>query len=126
MEIFQARGSNRHTRLIRTKTVLLGRAHYYSYVSRFILRVRDRSANAALNFELHPGASIAVDGMLTEALQMAESGDMLVLESLSAVAIDPKPAECPQHMRRRGLPVADAAPAGFIPYVDDLFVALPA
>ena len=36
------------------------------------------------------------------------------------MALDPTPAECPQHKRRRGLPVADAVPAGFIPYADDL------
>ena len=57
---------------------------------------------------------------------MAEDGDTRALEKLSAAAIDPTPAECPQHKRRRGLPVADAAPAGFIPYADDGFVALPA
>ena len=39
VRISRARGSNRGTRLIRTKIVLLGRAHYYSYVSRFTPRV---------------------------------------------------------------------------------------
>ena len=48
-------------------------------------------------------------------LQMAEDGETRALENLSAAVIDPTPAECPQHKRRRGLPVADAVPAGLIP-----------
>ena len=88
-------------RLIRTKTVLLGRAHYYSYVSRFTLRACDRSTNTAPNSEVHPNATLAADGMLAEALQMVEDGDTCVLENVSAAAIDPTPAECPQHKRRR-------------------------
>ena len=55
--------------------VLFGRAHYCSYVSRFALRVRDRSANAAPNSEVHHNTSLAVDGMLAEALQMAEDAN---------------------------------------------------
>ena len=54
---------------------------------------------------------------------MVEDGDTSVLKKVSAAAIDPTPAEFPQHKRRRGLPVADAVPAGFIPYADDGFVA---
>ena len=57
---------------------------------------------------------------------MVGDGGTRVLENLSAAAIDPTPADFPQHKRRRGLPVADAVPAGFIPYADDGFVALPA
>ena len=126
VRISRARGSNQGTRLIRTKIVLLGRAHYYSYVSRFTLRVCDRSANTAPNSEVHPNATLAADGMLAEALQMVEDGDTHVLKNISAAAIDPTTAECPQHKRRRGLPVAGAIPAGFIPYADDGFVALSA
>ena len=105
MRISRARGSNQGTRLIRTKIVLLGRAHYYSYVSRFTLRVCDRSANTAPNSEVHPKATLAVDGILAEALQTVEDGDTRVLENVSAAAIDPKPAERPQHKRRRGYPL---------------------
>ena len=68
VRISQARGSNQGTRLIRTKIVLLGRAHYYSYDSRFTLCVRDRPANAAPNSEVHPNASLAADDMHAEAL----------------------------------------------------------
>ena len=57
---------------------------------------------------------------------MVEDGDTSVLKKVSAAAIDPTPAECPQYKRRKGLPVADAAPAGFIPCADDGLVALPA
>ena len=63
------------------------------YVSRFALRVCDRSANTAQNSEVHPNATLAADGnKLAEALQMAENGDTSVLESLSAAAIDTTPA----------------------------------
>ena len=124
VRISQAGGSNQGTRLICIKIVLLGRAHYYSYVSRSALRVCNRSANTAPNSEVHLSASLAADGTLAEALQMAVDGGTCVLEYLSAVATDPKPAECRQHKRPRGLPVADTAQAGFILYVDDGFVAL--
>ena len=70
LRIFRARGSNQHTRLIRARIVLLGRAQYCSYVPRIILRVRDRLANTELNSEVHSNAALAVDGMLAEALQM--------------------------------------------------------
>eukprot|EP00614_Pseudopedinella_elastica_P027545 CAMPEP_0172644326 /NCGR_PEP_ID=MMETSP1068-20121228/239153_1 /TAXON_ID=35684 /ORGANISM="Pseudopedinella elastica, Strain CCMP716" /LENGTH=107 /DNA_ID=CAMNT_0013458519 /DNA_START=929 /DNA_END=1249 /DNA_ORIENTATION=+ len=64
--------------------------------------------------------------MLAEALHMAEDGATRVLENEGAAAIDYTPAECPQHKRHRGLPVADAVPAGFILYADNGFVVLPA
>ena len=70
VRISRARGSNQGTRLIRTKIVLLGRAHYCSYVAGFTLRVCDRSANTAPNSEVHPNAALAADGMLAEALKM--------------------------------------------------------
>ena len=60
--ISRARGSKQGTRLIRTKVVLLGRAHYYFYVSRFALRVCYRSANTAPNSEVPPNATLAADG----------------------------------------------------------------
>ena len=72
---------------------------------------------------MHPNATLAADGMLAEALQMVEDGDTRVLENVSAAAIDPTPAERPQHKRRRGRPVSDAVLAGFIPYAGDGFVA---
>ena len=62
VRISRARGSKRGTRLIRTEIVLLGRARYYSYVSRFNLRVCDCSANTAPNSEVHPNATLAADG----------------------------------------------------------------
>ena len=77
--------------------------------------MRDRQANAAPNSEVHPKTSLAADGMIAEALNMAEEGDTRVLEYLSATAIDPRPTKCPQRKRRRGLPVEDATPAVFIP-----------
>ena len=79
------------------------------------MRVRYRSANTVPNAEVHPNASLAANGMLAKALQMAEDRDTRVLVYVSAAAIDPTPAEYPQHKRRRGLPVADAVSAGFIP-----------
>ena len=78
---------------MRTKIVLVGRAHYYSYVSRFTLCVCDRFAYTALNSEVHPNATLTADGMLAKALQMAENGDMRVLGIISAAAIDPTPTE---------------------------------
>ena len=115
MRISRARGSSQGTRLIRTNVVLLGRAHFYCYVSRFTLHFRDRSANAAPNSEVHPGASLAAGEILAEALQMAENEDTRVHEDLMAAAIDPELTECPQHKRRKGLPVANAVPAGSTP-----------
>ena len=56
------------SRLIRTKIVLLGCAHYYFYFSSFTLRVRDRSANMAPNSDVHPNAILAPGGMLAVAL----------------------------------------------------------
>ena len=88
--------------------------------------VCDRSANTAPNSEVHPNAALAADGMLAETLHMAEVGVTRIPGYVSAAAMDSTPAECPQHTRRRGLTVADAAPAGFIPYANDGFVALPA
>ena len=35
----------------------------------------DRPANTAPNSEVHPNATLAADGMLAEALQMAEEGE---------------------------------------------------
>ena len=86
----------------------------------------DRSANAAPNSEVYPNAILAAHGIVAEALQTVEDGDSRVLKNVSAAALDATPEEFPQHKRRRRLPVADAAPAGFIPYGDDGFVALPA
>ena len=123
MKIRLARGSSHGTRLIRTKTVLLGRAHYYLYVAGFTLRVCDRSANTAPNSEVHPNATLAADGMLAEALQMVEDGDTRVLVNVSAAAIDHNTRRVPPAQAPWGLPVADAAPAGFISYADDGFVA---
>ena len=59
-------------RLIRTKIFLLGRDYYYSYICRFALRVRNRSAKSAPNSEVHPNTTLAAGGMLAEALQIAE------------------------------------------------------
>ena len=80
MSIPQARGSNFGTQLVFTQIVLHGRAYYDSYVSRFALRVRGRSANTAPNSEVHPNVAPAADRMLAEALQMAEDGDTNVLK----------------------------------------------
>ena len=102
-------------RLICTKIVLLGRAHYHFCVSRFALRKCDRSANKAPNSEVHPNATPAEDGMLAEALQMAEDGDTRVLEILSAAAIDPTHAEFPQQKHRWVLPVLRRRLGGFYP-----------
>ena len=66
--------------------------------------------------------------MLAEALfaNGRGRGRARVLENLSAAAMDFKLAELPQHKRRWGLPAAGALQAGFIPYADDWYVALPA
>ena len=85
--------------MIRTEIVLLGRAYYYSYFLRFALRVRDRSANAAPNSEVHPNAPPPANDMLAEALHMAEDGDTRVLVNVSEAAIDPSPEKCPKHER---------------------------
>ena len=53
----------------------------------------DCSANTATNSEVHPNATLAADGILAKALQMAEDGDTRVLEILSAAAIDPTATE---------------------------------